>query len=90
MGLSLIAALFSCTMGLCAPCTPGCAVLHSTASFFAFLFAVVAASVFFFAAHRVDSRFVVQQIGEAFYCYVISCLLLMLVFILRFLFKNLN
>nr|CAD2170138.1 unnamed protein product [Meloidogyne enterolobii] len=89
MGLSLIAALFSCTMGLCAPCTPGCAVLHSTASFFAFLFAVVAASVFFFAAHRVDSRFVVglvgtyeQQIGEAFYCYVISCLLLMLVFIL--------
>ncbi|KAF7637809.1 hypothetical protein Mgra_00002783 [Meloidogyne graminicola] len=89
MALSLLAALFSCTMGLCAPCTPGCAVLHSTASFFAFLFAVVSASVFFFAAHRVDSRFVVglvgtyeQQIGEAFYCYIISCLLLMLVFIL--------
>uniref|UniRef100_A0A914HRR3 Clc-like protein n=1 Tax=Globodera rostochiensis TaxID=31243 RepID=A0A914HRR3_GLORO len=89
IGLSLIACAFSMIMGLCAPCTPACAVLHSIASFFAFLCAVTAASIFFFAAHRVDSRFVQglvgtyeQQIGEAFYCYLISCVLLMLVFIL--------
>ncbi|KAL3073651.1 hypothetical protein niasHS_017248 [Heterodera schachtii] len=89
IGLSLIACAFSMLMGLCAPCTPACAILHSIASFFAFLFAVVGASIFFFAAHRVDSRFVQglvgtyeQQIGEAFYCYLISCILLMLVFIL--------
>jgi hypothetical protein len=35
IGLSLLSALLSCTMGLCAPCTPGCAVLHSIFAFFA-------------------------------------------------------
>lgn len=50
---------------------------------------MVASAIFFFAAHRVDSRFVQglvgtyeQSIGEAFYCYLVGSLLLMLVFIL--------
>ncbi|KAI1728108.1 clc-like domain-containing protein [Ditylenchus destructor] len=87
--LSLAAGALALCVGICTPCSPPCALMHSVLCFIAFLSAVVAASIFFFAAHRVDSRFVQglvatyeQQIGEAFYCYVVSCILLMLVFIL--------
>uniref|UniRef100_A0A915EPU2 Clc-like protein 2 n=1 Tax=Ditylenchus dipsaci TaxID=166011 RepID=A0A915EPU2_9BILA len=87
--LSLTAGCLALCVGVCTPCSPPCALMHCVLCFFSFFSACVASAIFFFAAHRVDSRFVQglvgtyeQTIGEAFYCYIVGCILQMLVFIL--------
>lgn len=89
IGLSLVAGCTTLLTGLCAPCSSIAALLHALFCFFALIFAISAATVFFFAAHRVDARFVQglvgtyeQQIGEAFYCYLVNCILLLITFIM--------
>ncbi|CAJ0945125.1 unnamed protein product, partial [Mesorhabditis belari] len=70
---SLLFALLSLCSGLCAPCNGACSIIYAVLVFLAFFFSIVGDAVFFFAAHRVDNRFVQglvgtyeQEIGHAF------------------------
>lgn len=89
MALSLISGGFALIIGLCAPCSAGCALVYSVITFISLLFSASALVTFFFAAHQVDTRFVQglvgtyeQMIGSAFYYYGTGTLLLLLVFII--------
>ncbi|VDN60503.1 unnamed protein product [Dracunculus medinensis] len=88
-GISLTAGILGACTGLCASCYSACAILYDILVFVAVIFAVAAAGIFFFAAHRVDSRFVQglvgtyeQEIGFAFYLYGSGTILLLFSFIL--------
>ncbi|EJD75756.1 hypothetical protein LOAG_17167 [Loa loa] len=81
-GLSLLC-------GICAPCSNPIAVFFTILIFIALLFSIIANATFFFAAHRVDSRFVhglvgtyEQEIGPAFYLSLASTSLLLFSFLL--------
>uniref|UniRef100_A0A915Q3E8 Uncharacterized protein n=1 Tax=Setaria digitata TaxID=48799 RepID=A0A915Q3E8_9BILA len=50
-------------LGICAPCSNPIAVLFTILIFIALLFLIIANATFFFAAHRVDSRFVQGLVG---------------------------
>ncbi|VDK68153.1 unnamed protein product [Litomosoides sigmodontis] len=75
--------------GICAPCSNPVAVFFTVLIFIALFFSIVANAIFFFAAHRVDSRFVhglvgtyEQEIGSAFYLSLGSTSLLLFSFLL--------
>ncbi|KAM3720386.1 Clc-like protein [Dirofilaria immitis] len=75
--------------GICAPCSNHIAVFFTILIFIALFFSIVANATFFFAAHRVDSRFVhglvgtyEQEIGSAFYLSLTSTSLLLFSFLL--------
>ncbi|ETN87153.1 hypothetical protein RB195_025768 [Necator americanus] len=87
--VSLLFSSFALCCGLCAPCNGGCAVIFTVFVFLAFFIAVIGDGVFFFAAHRVDNRFVQglvgtyeQRIGVAFYLHGSGTLVLMLAFLI--------
>ncbi|VDK47128.1 unnamed protein product [Anisakis simplex] len=86
--VSLIVAGVAICSGICAPCHSACAVLYTIFIFIALFFSIVAIGIFFFAAHRVDSRFVQglvgtyeQEIGSAFLIYGVGTILLLFSFI---------
>ncbi|XGW32805.1 hypothetical protein V3C99_017374 [Haemonchus contortus] len=86
--VSLLFASLALCCGLCAPCNGGCAVIFSIFVFLALFMAVIGDGIFFFAAHRVDNRFVQglvgtyeQQIGVAFYLHGAGTLVLMFGFL---------
>uniref|UniRef100_A0A915C1P8 Clc-like protein n=1 Tax=Parascaris univalens TaxID=6257 RepID=A0A915C1P8_PARUN len=86
--LSLIVAGLAVSSGICAPCHSMCAVLFAILIFIALFFSIVAVGIFFFAAHRVDSRFVQglvgtyeQEIGSAFFLYGSGTILMLFSFI---------
>ncbi|VDK72276.1 unnamed protein product [Onchocerca ochengi] len=75
--------------GICAPCSNPIAVFFTVLIFIALLFSTIGNATFFFAAHRVDSRFVhglvgtyEQEIGSAFYLSLASTSLLLFSFLL--------
>uniref|UniRef100_A0A0R3RPW6 Clc-like protein n=1 Tax=Elaeophora elaphi TaxID=1147741 RepID=A0A0R3RPW6_9BILA len=75
--------------GICAPCSNPVAVFFTILIFVALFFSTIANAIFFFAAHRVDSRFVhglvgtyEQEIGSAFYLSLASTCLLLFSFLL--------
>ncbi|CAG9538007.1 unnamed protein product [Cercopithifilaria johnstoni] len=75
--------------GICAPCSNPIAVFFTILIFVALFFSVVANAIFFFAAHRVDSRFVhglvgtyEQEVGSAFYLSLASTSLLLFSFLM--------
>uniref|UniRef100_A0A7I4KD38 Bm2345 n=1 Tax=Brugia malayi TaxID=6279 RepID=A0A7I4KD38_BRUMA len=75
--------------GICAPCSNPVAVFFTILIFISLFFSTVANAIFFFAAHRVDSRFVhglvgtyEQEIGSAFYLSLASTSLLLFSFLL--------
>uniref|UniRef100_A0A7E4VFJ3 Clc-like protein 2 n=1 Tax=Panagrellus redivivus TaxID=6233 RepID=A0A7E4VFJ3_PANRE len=83
--ISLITGGLALISGTCSPCSPPCALIFSILTFIAFLASTVAAIIFFFAAHRVDNRFVQglvgtyeQTIGSSFYVYILGTVLLLL------------
>ncbi|CAO4385402.1 unnamed protein product [Caenorhabditis nigoni] len=86
---AIILAALSLLCGICAPCSSGFAVLYAILVAFTAFTSTCGDAIFFFAAHRVDSRFVQglvgtyeQVIGMAFYLHVagtvISCLALIM------------
>ncbi|KAK6033376.1 Clc-like protein [Ostertagia ostertagi] len=96
--VSLLFASLALCCGLCAPCNGGCAVIFSIFVFLSckiyfkvlqkVFMAVIGDGIFFFAAHRVDNRFVQglvgtyeQQIGVAFYLHGSGTLVLMFGFL---------
>ncbi|VDN20149.1 unnamed protein product [Gongylonema pulchrum] len=75
--------------GSCAPCSNSIAVLFTVLIFVALFFSIVANGIFFFAAHRVDSRFVQglvgtyeQEIGSAFFLSLGASAVLLFSFVL--------
>uniref|UniRef100_A0A914D6X3 Uncharacterized protein n=1 Tax=Acrobeloides nanus TaxID=290746 RepID=A0A914D6X3_9BILA len=60
--ICMIVSLCTCGMaifcGICAPCSPSCSLIFSILAFVSFITSAGALGVFFFAAHRVDIRFV--------------------------------
>uniref|UniRef100_A0A8R1DL52 Clc-like protein n=1 Tax=Caenorhabditis japonica TaxID=281687 RepID=A0A8R1DL52_CAEJA len=86
---AIVLASLSLLCGICAPCSSGFAVLYAILVAFTAFTATCGDAIFFFAAHRVDSRFVQglvgtyeQVIGMGFYIHVagtaISCLALIM------------
>ncbi|KHN74809.1 Clc-like protein 5 [Toxocara canis] len=85
--LSLVVAGLAICSGICAPCHSACAVLYTILIFVALFFSIVGIGIFFFAAHRVDSRFVQglvgtyeQEIGSAFFLYGSGTILMLFSF----------
>ncbi|WKY17327.1 hypothetical protein Q1695_001714 [Nippostrongylus brasiliensis] len=56
--VSLLLASLALCCGLCAPCSGGCAVIFTIFVLLSLFMAVIGDGIFFFAAHRVDNRFV--------------------------------
>ncbi|MFH4974243.1 hypothetical protein AB6A40_000952 [Gnathostoma spinigerum] len=84
-GFSIAVAALALCLGVCAPCNSACALLFTILVFVSLFFSVVADGIFFFAAHRVDSRFVQglvgtyeQEIGYAFYMHGSGTILLLI------------
>uniref|UniRef100_A0A1I7W711 Clc-like protein n=1 Tax=Heterorhabditis bacteriophora TaxID=37862 RepID=A0A1I7W711_HETBA len=89
MIISLLFASLALCSGLCAPCNGACAVIFSIFVFLALFMAVIGDGIFFFAAHRVDNRFVQglvgtyeQTIGVAFYLHGAGTILFIFAFII--------
>ncbi|KAI6212611.1 hypothetical protein M3Y94_00046600 [Aphelenchoides besseyi] len=87
--LALCSGTLAVFVGFCSPCSSAYSLIYSFLTFVTFFSSTVAVGVFFFAAHRVDSRFVTglvatyeQEIGSAFYFYSVGTILHFLVFIL--------
>ncbi|KAI6198764.1 Clc-like protein 5 [Aphelenchoides besseyi] len=100
--LALCSGTLAVFVGFCSPCSSAYSLIYSFLTFvtckssisllftfFSVFSSTVAVGVFFFAAHRVDSRFVTglvatyeQEIGSAFYFYSVGTILHFLVFIL--------
>jgi hypothetical protein len=81
IGISIATGALALISGTCSPCSPSCALIFSILTFIAFLASLAAAVIFFFAAHRVDHRFVQglvgtyeQAIGSSFYIYSLGTL----------------
>ncbi|KJH47554.1 Clc-like protein [Dictyocaulus viviparus] len=86
--VSMLFASLALCCGLCAPCNGGCAVIFTIFVFLSLLMGVIGDCIFFFAAHRVDNRFVQglvgtyeQRIGVAFYLHGVGTLVILLSFI---------
>ncbi|PAV55674.1 hypothetical protein WR25_01531 [Diploscapter pachys] len=89
MVCALTLLIFALVSGMCAPCTSSCAVLFAVFAALAVFMSFVGDCIFFFAAHRVDSRFVTglvatyeQAIGIAFYMHIAGTLIAFLAFIM--------
>ncbi|KAJ1364436.1 hypothetical protein KIN20_024536 [Parelaphostrongylus tenuis] len=85
---SMLFASLALCCGLCAPCNAGCAVIFTIFVLLSLFTAVVGDGIFFFAAHRVDNRFVQglvgtyeQRIGAAFYLHGAGTFVLMFAFL---------
>ncbi|KAE9551004.1 hypothetical protein FO519_005790 [Halicephalobus sp. NKZ332] len=85
IAISLGTGILALISGTCSPCSPPCALIYSILTFISFLSSLIAAIIFFFAAHRVDNRFVQglvatyeQEIGSSFYFYICGTVLLLL------------
>uniref|UniRef100_A0A0N5AWE7 Clc-like protein n=1 Tax=Syphacia muris TaxID=451379 RepID=A0A0N5AWE7_9BILA len=61
--VSLVSASIGVIVGTCAPCHSACSVIFVIFIFVALLFSTSALGIFYFAAHRVDSRFVQGHVG---------------------------
>ncbi|CAD5223508.1 unnamed protein product [Bursaphelenchus okinawaensis] len=87
--LSFGAGCLSVMVGFCSPCAPAYAMIYAFLNFTTWFTGACAVGIFFFAAHRVDSRFVQglvatyeQTIGSAFYFYSAGVILHFFVFVL--------
>jgi len=85
IAISLGTGALALISGTCSPCSPPCALIYSILTFISFFSSLSAAIIFFFAAHRVDNRFVQglvatyeQEIGSSFYFYIFGTVLLLL------------
>ncbi|CAI4223948.1 unnamed protein product [Auanema sp. JU1783] len=90
---SLILNAVALCMAICASCSGGCSTLFSIILALSLFLSMVGDGVFFFAAHRVDNRFVQgligtyeQMIGVAFYMHLSGTILLLFSLILSIIF----
>ncbi|CAD6187559.1 unnamed protein product [Caenorhabditis auriculariae] len=89
MGTALALGGISLLCGLCAPCNSALAVVYAILVGITVFTSICGDGIFFFAAHRVDSRFVQglvgtyeQMIGIAFYLHMIGTFISFFAFIL--------
>ncbi|CAB3400698.1 unnamed protein product [Caenorhabditis bovis] len=86
---ALVLACVSLLCGICAPCNSALAVIYAILVALTVFTSICGDAIFFFAAHRVDSRFVQglvgtyeQMIGMAFYLHILGTLISFLAFIM--------
>uniref|UniRef100_A0A0N4ZC13 Clc-like protein n=1 Tax=Parastrongyloides trichosuri TaxID=131310 RepID=A0A0N4ZC13_PARTI len=89
IGTSIILGGLSIFTGMCSPCIGTCSLVYSILIFLSLASSITADGIFFFAAHRVDNRFVQgligtyeQSIGHAFYLHLLSTIILLISFII--------
>ncbi|GMT07186.1 hypothetical protein PENTCL1PPCAC_29360 [Pristionchus entomophagus] len=94
MAFSLLFAALALCSGICAPCNGGCAVIYAILVAISLFMGLVGDAIFFFAAHRVDSRFVTglvgtyeQRIGVAFYLHLGGSAILMFALIVSIIYS---
>uniref|UniRef100_A0AC35TLF0 Clc-like protein n=1 Tax=Rhabditophanes sp. KR3021 TaxID=114890 RepID=A0AC35TLF0_9BILA len=87
--VSLVLGGLSIFTGMCAPCFGTCSLVYCILIFLSLFCSITADAIFFFAAHRVDNRFVQgligtyeQSIGHAFYLHGLSSIILLISFII--------
>uniref|UniRef100_A0A0K0FDY3 Clc-like protein n=1 Tax=Strongyloides venezuelensis TaxID=75913 RepID=A0A0K0FDY3_STRVS len=86
---SIILGGLSIFTGMCSPCFGTCSLVFAILIFLSLVSSITADGIFFFAAHRVDNRFVQgligtyeQTIGHAFYIHLLSTIILLISFII--------
>ncbi|CEF71656.1 Clc protein-like family-containing protein [Strongyloides ratti] len=86
---SIIFGGLSLFTGMCSPCFGTCSLVYAILIFLSLISSITADAIFFFAAHRVDNRFVQgligtyeQGIGHAFYLHLSSTIILLISFII--------